>query len=129
MKEQGKVAKVNKGETIIEMEKHDECHKCGMCALARSGKITVSGDRTRELAVGDDVEVEMEPARMLMLCFLLYGVPLIVFAGAALLLYAVTQSPLTSFFGALAFTVLTYIAVGFYMRKKSFFSPHIIKKS
>jgi positive regulator of sigma E activity len=128
MKEQGKVIKKENDEAVIEIKPHEECHKCGACGIARPRNITVSGEASRGLKEGDMVEVEIEPPKMLMLYFILYGLPLLVFAVTIFVLYAATKSPLGSFSGALALMALSFVGAGFYMRKNSLFSPHVTKK-
>jgi positive regulator of sigma E activity len=128
MKEQGKVVKVNNNIAVIEIRPHEECHKCGICGAARPRHITINSQNARGLKPEDNVEVEIEPAVMFKISLILYGAPLAAFAGTSLLLYAVLESPLISFFGAAAATILTYIAAGRYTKKKSDLSPRVTKK-
>jgi positive regulator of sigma E activity len=128
VKEKGIVLEVKDNIVAVEVKPHEECHKCGICGAGRPRKITVTGEGAQGLASGDKVDLEIEPAVMLKIYSLLYGIPLIVFVGMSLFLYAALHSPLISFAGALAATSLTYIATGFYTRNSPHLSPRVIKK-
>ncbi|MGD2278570.1 MAG: SoxR reducing system RseC family protein [Candidatus Omnitrophota bacterium] len=125
MKEEGTVVEVGETSAVIEIKAHEECHKCGLCRVARARRITVSGEDAKGLIVGERVEIELESSVMLKLYFLIYGMPLAAFAGTALLLHAATESPVLSFTGAILATVIAYIAAGTYTKKSPDFTPKI----
>ncbi len=129
MKEEGIVVQVGEGFAVVEVGPREECHKCASCAAARPRRLTVSGEDAEGLAVGDPVEVEIACSSMMRVYLLLYAVPLAAFVGAVFVLHAITRSPVISFIGALAATVIAYMCVGLCMRRKGGVSPevHVIK--
>jgi len=60
---------------------------------------------------------------------LFYGIPLAVFLASILAIYAACRVPITSFLGAVACTVITYVCVGYYIRKNPRFYPNICPKT
>ena len=129
MKEEGTVIEVREASATVEIKGHDECHKCGLCRVARARKIIVSGKDARNLKVGDKVEIVLESSVMMKLYLLIYGVPLAAFTAAALLLHAMTEAPVVSFFGGIFATVIAYIAAGAYTKNTPAFTPKIHRKS
>ncbi len=125
MKEQGTVIEIKGNEAIVEIAPHDKCTKCCSCGAGKPRRFTVSGENAKGLAVGDRVEVDVATSSMMRVYLLLYGLPLVVFVAAVLLLYAIIGSPLISFTGALTATVAVYFALGFYARKSRGLSPKV----
>ena len=125
MKESGTVIKAEKTSAVIEIRKHEECHKCGGCNTARPVRMTVDGTQAEGLNIGDRVEVEIAASTMMKAYLLLYALPLVVFVAVILILYAVLRSPILSFMGAVAGTILAYLTIGLCIRKKHTFSPNI----
>jgi len=128
MKERGKVVEARSGTIVIEVKPHEECHKCGICGAGRPRRVSVSGEKAHGFSVGDTVEIAMESSMMLKLYTLLYGIPLAVFTGTILALYALSGAPVASFAGALAATIITYAGAGLYIRKNPGLSPRVTKK-
>ena len=128
MKEEGTVIKVENGASTVEIKPQKECARCCSCQASKIRYITVSGEKARSLKKGDRVEVSIDTSSMMRIYFLFYGIPLVVFVGGAIILHAISGSPILSFTGAILLTVLAYILVGFYIRKNSSFSPEVCPK-
>lgn len=125
MKEEGIVIKIENGDVVIETKPKEVCTKCCSCGAGRPQRVTISGEKAKGLKEGDRVEVEVETGSMMKVYLLLYGLPLAIFVGTVLVLYAVSNSPLISFFGGAAGTVITYFFVGYFVRKNQDFIPDI----
>jgi positive regulator of sigma E activity len=125
MKENGKVIEVTGGSAVIEVAPREVCTKCCSCRASELRRITISGEKAKGLKEGDLVEIDIEAAMMLRIYILLYGIPLAAFLGSLLAVYAVFRSPIISFLGGMAGTVIVYMAAGYYIRKKRMFSPNV----
>ncbi|RKY41799.1 MAG: hypothetical protein DRP85_05000 [Candidatus Makaraimicrobium thalassicum] len=127
MEEQGKVIEIRGGAAVVEIEPHEECHKCGSCNASRPRLVMISPEKAGGLNVGDRVEVRIDSLSMMRVYILLYAFPLAAFVGVILALHAVSRSPVISFFGAMAATITTYMFVGRYLKKDRSFSPDVRK--
>jgi positive regulator of sigma E activity len=128
MKEEGIVIKIGKDTATIEIPPRKECTKCCSCGASGPRRTVVSGDKAKGLRVGDRVEIDIETGSMMRVYILLYALPLAAFVMAALILHAVFRSPAASFAGAIISTIITYMLVGFYIRRNPGFSPDVCVK-
>ncbi|MFC1480028.1 SoxR reducing system RseC family protein [Candidatus Omnitrophota bacterium] len=116
-KEEGKVIKLENASAIIEVVPHEACTKCCSCRASALRHLTVSGENAQGLAVGDRVELDIDPSVMTRVYIFLYAIPLAAFVATVFALYAFLRSPVLSAFGGLLATVVTYLFVGRYAGK------------
>ena len=128
MKEQGTVIEVKVDSVVIESAPKEVCTKCCSCGASRPRQITISGEKAKGLKVGDTVEIDIASGMMMRLYTLFYGIPLAVFVVSILAIYAVCRVPIASFLGAVICTVITYVCVGYHIRKNPRFYPNICLK-
>ena len=125
MEEQGKVIEIKEGSVIIEIEPHEECHKCGSCNASRPRRVTIGAEKAEGLNIGDNVTIGIDSLSMMRVYVLLYAFPLAAFVGVILALQAILRSPVISFFGAMAATAIAYRIVSIYLKKNRGFSPNV----
>lgn len=128
MKEEGIVIKIGKDTATIEIPPRKECTGCCSCRASGPRSITISGEKAKLLKPGDHVEIDIDTSSMMQVYVLLYGFPLAAFLGGVLILYAVLRSPIISFLGAIAATVVAYALAGLYIRRNLRFSPEVCVK-
>jgi positive regulator of sigma E activity len=125
MKEEGTVVSINGNSVLIEISPHEECTKCCSCGANKPRQVTVSGEKAKELKVGDRVRVEIDPSIMMKLYMVLYAVPLGVFVAVVLLLFYFSGAPLLSFSGAIVCTAGSYFVAGRLIGANPAFAPEI----
>jgi len=128
VKEQGKVIKTENGKVTIEISPKEACTKCCSCTASKMRHIVISEEKDKNLSIGDIIEYEIPSSQMLKIYLLLYGIPLVVFVGAILAVYAFYAHPLISFFAGLAATILSYIIIGLFIRKASWYLGSVCAK-
>ncbi len=129
MKESGKVININDINVTIEVEPQEACTKCCSCNASKKREVTIKKtNETKELKIGDNVEVEINTASMLKVYFLIYGCPLVVFVSSLLVVYSFIASPIISFVAAIGATIATYLLIGRYMRNRREFLPTVCPK-
>lgn len=122
---------VEGGYANVEIIRSDMCSKCGACQrfVPGSKELIVKARNRAGATAGDTVELEMDPSRVLVAAFYVYGLPLIALAvgfvlGSALLGrgYAVPS--------ALGMFALSFVAV-YHLDKRAGrggkFLPEVIK--
>lgn len=126
MKEKGKVVSIEEGDAVVALDSREACSKCCACDPTKRGSnITVRSPQAEGLSVGDTVEVEITCTSMMKIYTILYGVPLLVFVGIMLVIYGLSKSPVASFAGAIISTILTYLLIGYYIKRTSGIMPDI----
>lgn len=86
MTETGVVTEVKNGYAKVRVEKKEECAKCGMCLFKDNVSYTEFSARDKiGASVGDTVEAEIGGSGRLLSCILVFLVPLILVACAALI--------------------------------------------
>ncbi len=129
MKEKGVVTERSGEKAVITVDKREACAKCSACRAGEERRVSITGADAAPLEPGDRVEVTVEGPVMMAAYILLYIVPLLAFVAAIFLTYLLSRSPLTSFAAAVAATVIAYIGVGIYIRRKrSLVSVITVKK-
>ena len=125
MKENGKVIKIENGMATVEITPEKECVKCRSCGMGRPRRMVVDAGMLRGAQEGDHVVVDVAALTMMKVYFLLYGAPLVVFTSLILIVYLISRDPLISFSAACLGTILSYIAVGKYIKNRPDLSPKI----
>jgi positive regulator of sigma E activity len=78
MIEYGSVVSVNDDAAVVEMGMHGACKKCGLCQTSSGGKtVLLLARNAAGAAVGDAVEVEISPGRVLAAAFVVYLIPVV----------------------------------------------------
>ena len=125
MKEEGTVIRIEKDIAVVEITPSEKCTKCCSCGASKARQVTVAGEAASSLAVGQKVKVEIDSSVMLKLYLMVYAVPLAVFVSVVILLHIFTGSPIISFTGALAATILVYLVMGHFIKTNPSFSPTV----
>ncbi len=128
MREEGIVKELRQGSATIEVLPKKECTKCCSCSASKTQTMTVSGEKTQGLQVGDHVGIEVDQSVMMKAYGMLYALPLIAFIAAVCTVYFVSGSPLASLTAALAATAGTYFLIGRQMKGRRGFEPGIVAK-
>ena len=78
MTEQGVVVAVEKSGATVEIQKKDECSKCGLCAFPKNAsKIRVYAENSVGAKKGDTVTIERSGKTSLFSVFMVFLVPLL----------------------------------------------------
>jgi len=128
MKETGKIVQITNKSIVIETDTREACTKCCSCQNSEAKQITLANHYDENFFVGDKVEIEIRPARMLRVYLLLYALPLIIFVGGVVAANLLTPSPIISFVAGMAATILSYIVISGQIKKRDGFSSEITVK-
>jgi len=128
MKETGKVTKIENGQATVEIEGKEACSKCNVCKEAKTKTTIISGEKARQVKIGDHVEINIDSSVLLRVYALLYLIPLVIFVGSTLISYFIFNSPIKSFFIGCVCTGLGYMIVGRHIKKKEYFLPNVVIK-
>ena len=123
MRESGKVVKILQDSKIeIEMRSTAGCNKCGLCRIGLNDKAYLTAKTDLNVSIGDTVEVEMSEKEVVLVAFLVFILPLILFfIGYAFLGYIFAGIVLASY----------YLVLWLYDRdsqKKEKFLPFVTRK-
>jgi len=130
MKETGKIVQMTDKSIVIETDAHEACTKCCSCQNSEGKQITLDNHYDENFSVGDKVEIEISPVRILRVYLLLYALPLTIFVGGVFAANLLTLSPIISFIVGMAATILSYIVISRQIKKRDGFSSEItIKKA
>ena len=125
MREEGVVICIGEETSVIETLPAKECKGCASCGASRPRRIKVDSRSLEGVKAGDHVTIDVPAFSMMKLYMLLYGLPLVVFAGVVLFLYYFSKNPLISFLVAAAATGLVYLITGKYLRNRTEFMPTV----
>jgi len=128
MKETGKIVQMTDRSIVIETDAHEACTKCCSCQASEGKQVTLDNHYDENLSVGDKVEIEISPVRMVRVYLLLYAFPLTIFVGGVFAAYFLTLSPIISFIAGMAATILSYIVISRQIKKRDGFSSEITVK-
>lgn len=125
MKEQGYIIKIENTTATVEVRPHEACSKCCSCGAGKKRQVIVTSPNVQDMTIGQEVEVEVDDKVMLKVWLLLYGLPLVAFLAGLLVTNVFTKEPIIAFLAGLACTILTFLAVGRFLRNKPSYSPSI----
>ena len=128
MKSQGTVIKIEKAMAIIEMLPEEVCTKCCSCGASKKRYSAITGDKAKDLKIGDSVEIEVDASIMMKAYLMLYGLPLVTFTASVLIVHGITRQPGASFLAAIVNTAIVYLLVGKYLKDKSKYVPNVCVK-
>lgn len=78
MTETGRVVSVNDDAAVVAMRMSGACKKCGLCMTSGDGKeVLLLARNDADAAMGDAVEVEISPGRVLAAAFVVYLIPVL----------------------------------------------------
>jgi len=128
MKEKGILIKLEeKSFAQVELKPNDACKKCGACLISGQGNPMLRAKNKVGAKVGNTVEVEVAPSKVILSSFLLFIMPVIslifgYFIGNFI------SSPNLGIIFAIAFIAIYFLVLGLYDKKlrKFNFSPKII---
>ena len=114
MKEVGRVVSVNDDAAVVSMRASGACDKCGLCMASSDGReILLLALNEAGAGVGDAVEIEISPGRVLVAAFALYMLPVLLtilgFAVGSYMSRGDENSPLPTIM-AVVFLVVSFIA-------------------
>ena len=131
MIETGKVVGLEKNKAKVEVDKKDECSKCGMCLFANGAKSTVfTCENPVGAKVNDLVEIEMTGRGKLSGAVLVFLVPLILIGLSAVLSLLVIRKEMWMLYLSLISVSLWFFVLSFIDKKfknKKGFIPVISK--
>jgi len=114
VKEVGRVVSVNDDGAVVSMRASGACDKCGLCMASSGGReILLLALNEAGAGVGDAVEIEISPGRVLVAAFALYMLPVLLtilgFAVGSYMSRGDENSPLPIIM-AVVFLVVSFIA-------------------
>ena len=131
MEETGTVIGVNKNSATVRVDKKSECESCGMCAFPKNaGYIDFNADNTVGASTGDNVIIERSENGKLYGALLVFAVPLLLIAVAALLTFTVIGKEIFVLILSLVFIAAWFIALSFIdkrLKTSKNFSARILK--
>lgn len=131
MIEIGKVVGFDKNRAKVEVDKKDECSKCGMCLFSNGAKSTVfTCENPIDAKDGDLVEIEMTSRGKLSGAVLVFLVPLILIGLSAVLSLLVIRKEMWMLYLSLISISLWFFILSFIDKKfknKKGFIPVITK--
>ena len=131
MQEQGKVVSVNGKIATVEVDKKDECSKCGMCLFPKGADgAYFHAENTLGAKDGDIVQIELGSNGNLIGAILVFLVPLILIGLSALITYLIIKNEIYMLILGVGSVVVWYVILAFIDKKigkSKTFSPKIIK--
>lgn len=131
MRESGKVVKIENGKAKVEVDKKDECSKCGMCLFSEGAKSTTFVcDNALGAKEGDEVVLEMAEKGKLSGAILVFLVPLTLIGISAILSLLVIKDQMWMLYLSLTSVVAWFFVLSLIDKKlknKSGFIPIIIE--
>lgn len=109
MQEQGKVVSVNGKIATVEVDKKDECSKCGMCLFPQNAKsVTFEVKNTLCAKVGDIVTFNTQKQGNLLGAILVFLIPLILIGLSAIITYFFIKIEIWMLILSVIFIILWY---------------------
>ncbi len=94
----------------VEIDKKDECSKCGMCLFPKNAKsISVNAENPVGAKAGDKVFIETKPKVKSLSILLVFLVPLLLIIACALIGYFAFNSELAIVFSSIISVALWYL--------------------
>lgn len=95
----GKVVKVSKNSTTVEIVRSAECEGCKACVFASKKRMKIPVSNTVGAKAGDTVIVSPPPAKPITAYLVLFGLPLVMLVAGLLLAVALTDKEAYYFVG------------------------------
>ena len=109
MQEQGKVVSVNGKIATVEVDKKDECSKCGMCLFPQNAKsVSFEVKNTLRAKVGDIVTFNTQKQGNLLGAILVFLIPLILIGLSAIITYFFIKIEIWMLILSVIFIILWY---------------------
>lgn len=78
MREYGHVVSISEQAAVVAMRMSGECKKCGLCMKSSDGKeVLLLAKNEVDASVGDIVEIEISPGKVIAAAFIVYMIPII----------------------------------------------------
>jgi positive regulator of sigma E activity len=123
MRETGRVSKIfGKNKAEIEMRSTAGCAKCGLCKIGLNNMVYLTVVTAGDVKAGDMVEIEIPEREVILITFLIFILPLILFFLGYLIYNYVLAAVLPAVY---------YIGLWFYdksARKKGKYLPCVVRK-
>ncbi len=130
MREIGKVIKTHGKSADVEIDKKDECSKCGLCVFPKgASKTVISANNGINAKVGDTVTIETQKEGKFLSAMLVFLVPLLLIGLAVLINYLFINVEIWMLILSVIFIVLWYTILAIIDKKfkdKGNFSPKIV---
>lgn len=114
MRETGIIISQEKDQATVQMARGEKCDGCNLCSMAEDGRMRVTALNKINAGVGDMVEVEIPPGKIVGYSMLLFIMPILMmilgyFAGKAVFTFSHGES--SGILGSIGGLVLSFVII------------------